>query len=284
MEDKRLERVFDQVRLSPEREKAMLADLLTEQKEDSSMKQTNNRRRIPAAALAAAVLAVVLAGSALAVEYLGKVNVTRAGDGYSLEANVKNIPLSSLSAEVLERGKAVSGPTEVIPFDSWEEAEAFLGLEIADNAKLDQMEKGQRGISLGQSDETVVAPCLIMLHYQNSLPYEIDLNTNYREGEFSVSEKIVLMLEDPTWEGERSYNLINPLTKTGSVETYVTPSGMEVTIMENHTSFRADWTVTTFDAEFILNGAVFTVSTGVNEGETCESALAALKEVLDAYE
>lgn len=284
MEDKRLKRVFDQVKLSPKREEAMLADLLAEQKEDSSMKQTNNRRRLPAAALTAAVLAVVLAGTALAVEYFGKVNVTRAGEGYNLEANVKNIPLSSLSAEVLERGKAVSGPTEVIPFDSWEEAEAFLGLEIADNAKLDQMEKGQRGISLGQSDETVVAPCLIMLHYQNSLPYEIDLNTNYREGEFSVSEKIVLMLEDPTWEGERSYNLIDPLTKTGNVETYVTPSGMDVTIMENHTSFRADWTVTTFDAEFILNGAVFTVSTGVNEGETCESALAALKEVLDAYE
>ena len=284
MEDKKLNRVFDRVRLSQEREDAILADLLNAKKEVSGMKQMNSKRRIPAAALAAAALVVILAGSALAVEYFGKVNVTRAGEGYNLEANVKNIPLSSLSAEVLERGKAVNGPTEVIPLDSWEEAEAFLGLEIADNAKLDQMEKGQRGISLGQSDETVVAPCLIMLHYQNSLPYEIDLNTNYREGEFSISEEIVLMLKDPAWEGERSYNLINPLTKTGNVETYVTPSGMEVTIMENHTSFRADWTVTTFDAEFILNGAVFTVSTGVNEGEPCEPALAALKEVLDAYE
>lgn len=52
MEDKRLKRVFDQVKLSPEREEAMLADLLNEKKEVSGMKQTNSRHRIPAAATA----------------------------------------------------------------------------------------------------------------------------------------------------------------------------------------------------------------------------------------
>ena len=42
MEDKRLVRMFDQVKLSREREEAMLADLLREKKEVSSMKDTGN--------------------------------------------------------------------------------------------------------------------------------------------------------------------------------------------------------------------------------------------------
>ena len=280
MEDKRLNRVFDRVKLSPEREEAMLADLLSEKKEVSSMKKN---RRIPAAALAAAVLVIVLTGTALAVEYFGRVNVAFLKDGYSLEANAQNILLSSLSEEVLQRGKTADG-AEVLPFDSWEEAEAFLGLEIADNTRLNQMEKGLWGISLSEKEPPVFAPCLVMLRYQNSLPYEITVNTNYSDGDFSAAEQIVLLIEDPTWEGERSYNLLNPVAGTSGAETYVTPSGMEVTIITSHPTFREDWTVTKYEAEFILNGAFFTVSTSVNEGESCELALAALKEILDAYE
>lgn len=281
MKDKGLARVLDQVKLAPEREKAILADLLSEKREALSMKQTN-RRRILAAALVAALVAA-LAGTALAVEYFERVNVAYVGEGYSLEANAKNIPLSNLSEEVLQRGKAAGNSAEIMSFDSWTEAETFLGLEIADNVRLDQMEKGLWGMSLSEGPP-VFAPCLVLLRYQNSLPYEIDLHTNYCEEDISISERIVLMLEDPTWEEERSYNLLNPLAGTSDFETYVTPSGMEVTIITSHPSFREDWTVTQYEAEFILNGAFFTVSTKVNEGEPTEPALAALKKILDAYE
>lgn len=68
MEDKRLKRVFDQVKFSREREEAMLADLLTEKEEVSSMKQ-KNRRRIPAAVLVAAALVIALAGTAFAAVF-----------------------------------------------------------------------------------------------------------------------------------------------------------------------------------------------------------------------
>ena len=64
MERQKLNRVFNQVKLSQAREETMLADLLNGKKEVSSMKQTN-RRRIPAAALAAAVLVIALTGTAL---------------------------------------------------------------------------------------------------------------------------------------------------------------------------------------------------------------------------
>ena len=142
MEDKRLKRVFDQVKLSPEREETMLADLLAEQKEDT-MKQ-KNRRRIPAAAIAAAVLVAVLAGTAMA--YFSRVTVAPYGDegGYSVRAETGNVPLSELSEDVLQRAAEASVSGELLPFQSWEEAEEYLGLDIADNARLEQMEKSLR--------------------------------------------------------------------------------------------------------------------------------------------
>ena len=270
--------MFDEVHAS----ERLRTEVMNMKRAENGSERT--RRRVPAAALIAAALVVVLAGTALAVEYFGRVNVSRMGEGYSLEANAKNIPLSSLSEEVLQRGKTADSSAEVLSFDSWEEAETYLGLEIADNVRLDRMEKGLWGMSLGETDPPVFAPCLAMLRYQDSLPYEIDLHTSYCEGDLSISEEAVLMLEDPTWEGERMYNFLNPMAGTSGVETYVTPSGMEVTIITSHPSFREDWTVTMYEAEFILNGAVFTVSTKVNEGEPCEPALTVLKEVLDAYE
>jgi len=113
MEDKRLKRVFDQVKLSREREEAMLADLLNEKKEVSGMKQTKSRRRIPAAALVAAVLVAVLAGSAIAVGHFGQVDVVpreqdihgNAGSSYNVYGNYDRIQAESLSEEVWAYGK-----------------------------------------------------------------------------------------------------------------------------------------------------------------------------------
>lgn len=83
MEDKKLARVFDRVKLSPEREEAMLADLLREKKEASDMKNTENRKhRMPAAALVAAALVVVLAGTAVAAGYSGRLDVTPVGGDF----------------------------------------------------------------------------------------------------------------------------------------------------------------------------------------------------------
>lgn len=69
MKNKRIVRVFDQVMIDPERENLMLAELLREEKEIADMSE-NRKRRVPTAALAAAVLvAVVLAGTALAAAF-----------------------------------------------------------------------------------------------------------------------------------------------------------------------------------------------------------------------
>ena len=105
MEDQKLNRVFDRVKLSRSREEAMLADLLREEKEVANMKNTR-KRRLPAAALAAAVLIVVFAGTALAGGYFGRLDVSPVGgdykNGYHVQGAYQNILRESLS-EVARR-------------------------------------------------------------------------------------------------------------------------------------------------------------------------------------
>ena len=138
MEDKRLKRVFDRVRLSPEREEAILEELL----EDRRAERRGGRYR--AAALAAAVLAVVLAGTALAAEIIGRVQAELIGpneagistEGCRLIVNAAPLPLEELSEEALE-GFAGSGEAYATwYFNSWAEAADFLGLELPRNAMI----------------------------------------------------------------------------------------------------------------------------------------------------
>lgn len=282
MEDKRLKRVFDQVKLSPEREETMLADLLAEQKEDT-MKQ-KNRRRIPAAAIAAAVLVAVLAGTAMA--YFSRVTVAPYGDegGYSVRAETGNVPLSELSEDVLQRAAEASVSGELLPFQSWEEAEEYLGLDIADNARLEQMEKGLWGIDLDEGQGPVVAPCITDLRYSNGLPDTITLTASYVEGDYSVKEEAVLMVEDPGFDANRAYNFANPMAELHSTEAYVTPSGVEAVIITSRVVFREDFVRMEYTAQFVLHQASFSVRISVDEGKSGGGALTLLKEILDSYE
>lgn len=283
MEDKRLKRVFDQVKLSREREEAMLADLLNEKKEVSGMKQMN-RRRIPAAAFVAAVLVIALAGTALA--YFSRVTVAPYGDegGYSVRAETGNVPLSELSEDVLQRAAEASVSGELLPFQSWEEAEEYLGLDIADNARLEQMEKSLRAMSLGEDDSPVLAPCLLLLWYYGSgRPDTIDLSACYEEGDYAVNVEAVLLVEDPDFDWERSYHFANAGAEMSGAEQYVTPGGLETTIVTSRETFREDAVFTKCEAEFVLGRASFRVWISVPDGDSVEGAESLLKEVLDAY-
>ena len=283
MEDKRLKRVFDQVKLSREREEAMLADLLNEKKEVSGMKQMN-RRRIPAAAFVAAVLVIALAGTALA--YFSRVTVAPYGDegGYSVRAETGNVPLSDLSEDVLQRAAEASVSGELLPFQSWEEAEEYLGLDIADNARLEQMEKSMRAMSLGEDDSPVLAPCLLLLWYYGSgRPDTIDLSACYEEGDYAVNVEAVLLVEDPDFDWERSYHFANAGAEMSGAEQYVTPGGLETTIVTSRETFREDAVFTKCEAEFVLGRASFRVWISVPDGDSVEGPESLLKEVLDAY-
>ena len=240
MENKKLNRVFDQVKLSREREEAMLADLLNEKKEVSSMKQTNSRRRIPAAALVAAVLVIALAGTAVAASYFGRLDVLPAESGYENGYHIwgayQNIPPERLSKELLEYASLTDGGEEgKWTFDSWSEAEEFLGLELADNALLEAMphEKWEPHCEycLGPKD---VGRCTVETHFSLGLPDVISLSAGYFEDEyadFCVNVFAYLRVKGAGKE-DIPFGLGSEMNlKNAEAEEYVTPSGLKITII-----------------------------------------------------
>lgn len=268
---KEYKETFDGVHAS----QRLKTEVLNMKREESATK----KRKAPAAALAAAILVITLAGTALA--YMSRVTVAPYGDGYRVQAEAGSIPLSSLPEDILQRAASATDIADILPFQSWDEAEAYLGLEIADNARLDQMGRHKYGMSLGENGKSVVAPCLIWLDFCEALPSCIRLDASYQEENFSVVEEAVLLVDNPALEKDRSYWYGKPSSELTAAEWYVTPSGMETTIV---TSQSADGNHMKCEANFILNQAFFRVRIGIGEEESREEALALLKEILDAYE
>ena len=306
MEDKRLVRVFDQVKLSPEREDAMLADLLCEKKEVSSMKDTGNRSRIiPAAALAAAILVMVLAGTALAEGYFGRLDVSPVDGGYENGYNVRgayqNIAPERLSEEVLERAAQMGKGYEEFIFSSWSEAEEFLGLEIADNAVLEEMARSGWEPSLPEgeppheheSHATLedAGRCTVCMNYSLGLPDVIHLYTQYWGDDFEGCPMGLVVSAFMRVKGEGHED--RPLTLGNSngqteVEKYVTPSGMEAAIFTGGYDVVSEAHGTTYrqpsySVYFTMNDTMFWLETAFSE-ENADTVLSGLKEVLDAFE
>ena len=297
MEDKKLNRVFDRVKLSREREEAMLADLLCEKKEVSSMKNAGSRRRIiPAAALVAAVLVAVLAGTAVAQMSSGRLEVSPIGgdyeNGYNVRGAYQNIPLERLSEELLECAAQTGGGSEELVLGSWSEAEEFIGVEVANNPMLEEMAQSEWE-PLHECDATPedMRRCTVRVSCCLGLPNIIWLHADYfgdyfEEGPFGVNVSAFIPVKTPG-HSDRPYTLTNKSGKTISIEDYVTPSGMEVAI------FTREGTVRTLDgssfqqlyyaAYFTINSALFEVDTSFNE-ENADTSLHLLKQVLDAYE
>lgn len=296
MEDNRLKRVFDQVKLSPEREGAMLADLLHEKKEVSSMKQTT-KRRIPAAALVAAALVAVLAGTAVAVGYSGRLDVTPVdGDfenGYNVRGAYQNIPPERLSTELLERAERIGGGSEELIFGSWSEAEEFIGLEIADNPMLEEMAQSEwTPLHDGDATPEDMRRCTAHMSYSMGLPNKIWLHADYfgdyfEEGTFGVNV-LAYMCVKAEGRNDRPFTVGHTNGQNLEVEEYTTPSGLEVTIVSGEYPCVRAYDGATFQqhaymAYFSLRSVMFELWTNYNE-DTAESSLRLLKQVLDAYE
>ena len=297
MKDKELVRVLDQVKLSREREDAMLADLLRGEKEAASMKE-NRKHRIPAAALAAAVLVIIFAGTALAAEYFGKVriefvdHIIGAKDGYFAIGPGGAIPADSLSEEVL--ALCANGGDACLPFDSWSEAEAYLGIELADNAVLDQLVKTY-GVQYEKTTKTgrLVkrrTQCLLTISANNDLhlPKRIKLDSSYSKGNCSVFEYVQLLTD--AVEEDYKTGLGSAFHEEPAFQDYVTPSGLEVTICSDVIRIRKDLVYTEYLAYFVKNGAFFTVHLTSDQNWRADvngkyhDPWDTLIEILDAYE
>lgn len=269
---------------------------------------TQSKRSVPAAALIAAVLVAALAGTALAVEYFGRVDV-EIGEflgthkkGYNVYMPEERIPVGWLSDEVLAAAPGAGASRYVkLPFDSWSDAEAFLGLEVADNAELEQMwkrrlvyETYRPGASLAQAQKK--SPCLVSIVYSpQQLPENISIRTCYQKNNCFITESAAMITDCATDYYKEIIGISVPMQNGAEFQEYVTPSGMEVTIYKAVTSDsrqnNREYDSTQYNAHFVKNGALFTLSLYSDEAYQIgrESVVfydpwETLIEILDAYE
>lgn len=254
-----------------------------------SAESRNTAHRVPAAALIAAVLVVALAGTAVAAEHFGWLRQLRPVEseelynattraGYQTEFAYDRIPAESLSPEALAWISSVPG-TEERPFDSqsfdtWQDVENFLGLELADNALLEGM--GRKDSSFGYGEVYSSGPCLVTSEGLKGLTAVM---SRYQDGEYEIMQTALLQFACAGQE-ERPASISLRTEGMGSfrTETCQTAGGLEAVLLIEESAADVE---TSIHASFLQGGTLFQVCV---KGGGAEGAMSELKTILDAYE
>ena len=116
--------------------------------------------------LVAAVVCMALVGMAVAAKspelLLFWENKPDIGDGYSVQYTVEFLPADTFSPEVAALA-AAEEPNHHKYFDTWDEMEQFIGLDLADNPVLDEAEPGSLGTQPWDMDHTEQGTTHILL-------------------------------------------------------------------------------------------------------------------------
>lgn len=136
-----LNRMFNALTPAPEREKALLEELL--QSDARRERSVKNWKRITVCVAVAALLMVCTVGAAAGASFFNtkKTEITEQSVGFfSVSAEIAYVPVDSLSDKI----KALDGKGEEgnpfqnhTYFDSWEDVEEFVGLDLMNNPVLD---------------------------------------------------------------------------------------------------------------------------------------------------
>lgn len=272
----------------------------------SEQERTKKTRPLPVrVALAAACICALLVTAAIAAEGLGfdfvKIFNTKETEETDLDymvdgSGVKHIPLSAFSPEV----QALKGQYEdtddgyvssvELAFDSWEEAEEYLGYEIMDNPVLAQGTYDPISF-LSKEGDRLTGNCLVQIVFADDGEISLifvtsKINLPATSHDYRVT--VILYVRHPLVEPSddpivgHKYNG-NSWTVEGA-EDYLTPDGLETVIVNvgNDGSECLD-EGRQYDAHFFLRGLRFYVETGYR-AEDQATALPELKEVLDAFE
>lgn len=231
------------------------------------------------------------------------VNLKDYGSGERVEAStlyevdgsgLSNIPLRELSPairEIQEQYKDEDWHTENVGFDSWAEAEEFLGRELADNAVLDRMEYGKRFVE--PKEDWQRKACSVGAFIRYGEISSVDVVAEYlmpiSQGGTSVSTGISVRADLYIGEELPFYPTFG-FMDTGywaaeGQEGYLTANGLETVIIslkqvrDGNVTQRGE-----YHAFFFLRGVRFRVETNYWGPEEQETVLAGLKQVLDAFE
>lgn len=208
--------------------------------------------------------------------------------------NVKNIPLRELSPaiqEIQEQYKDEDWYTEQVSFDSWTEAEEFVGREISDNAVLEEAEYELSTIWKDR-EPYQEGNCIVGAFIKYGKLDSVDLRAEYKlplpgteDGEYtSVSVRADLYIgKDLPLNPDFGY-IDNGYWTVEGQEDYLTSNGLETVILD--VKMVQDEQISEggqYHAFFFLRGVSFRVEVNYWGPEEQETVLTGLKEVLDNF-
>lgn len=208
--------------------------------------------------------------------------------------NAKNIPLSELSPaiqEIQEQYQDEDWYTEQLSFDSWAEAEKFLGREIADNAVLEGAEYKLSTI-WKDGEPYQEGNCIVGAFIKYRELSSVDVRARYQlpfpgpEGAENAVNTDVAVYAD-LFIGEElplcpDFGFIdNGHWTVEDQKSYLTANGLEAVIIN------VKWNTGhggQYHAFFFLRGIRFRVEVDYHGPEDQETVLVGLKQVLDGFE
>lgn len=271
----------------------------------SAAKRTRSKWSRPA--VIAACLCLVLAGTALAWnssalqinwggsdmdEWMNDLDVV-----YSIDWDLVYFPLDRISEEITGLAAEYQHSTAAWPFNSWDELEKYLGMDLFDNPVLDAADPGPQHSYAGMSGRAT--HILLLAHFGDKGLATVSADGSYvidgiwvrPETQFYTD----LMREDVESYAEQ-HGKPAPGMVTGGEnqevsmeEIYTTPSGLEVTITQNFYDGRDGWQSTQYLAHLSINGIRCNIVAGTYpvgyswEREDPVHTLEVLKEVLDGF-
>lgn len=254
--------------------------------------------RLPRAALIAACLCLALVGTAFAASVLsGRVQVvdsffSRRPDDvesgpksiadFTIEVDgVARIPQEAVSQEARDFCASSTRMPQTKEFDSWEEAEEFLGLKLPNNPVLDQTlpplfadpnRKNCKVTFYGRCD----APELVEIHTAYVMGGGRYVTVDRKNYVISLTASIYLGEEETITSG--SGHIFHEPAEEPAAETYVTPNGLQALILISQgTDGNLD-----IRTEFVLDGVHFRLFSGGYQRDA-DQMVADIKDVLDAY-
>lgn len=209
------------------------------------------------------------------------------------------IPLENISQQARDYASSFLSLPQYKNFDSWAEAEEFLGVHLAGNPVLEQAKLWTQpadpevseddpdyqlpGVGARARANKEARSCAVGFHGRADSPDRIELYSVYeledRDGNPFNLGVIANIYTAALGERVIQYQYVNQAAAT---ENYVTPSGLQTAII---TTYGIESGYTYYNVQFSLHGADYIMSAFYLEGGDAGSAvLPVIKEVLDAYQ
>lgn len=291
---------LDSLRFSGGAKERMVNDLM-EQREQTPVKRRGVR--FLRVGLIAAAVCLALVGTAVAAQVFEvrvdlQTNPDHPGNNYTVTGGIAFFPADSFPQQVHD--VVALHETTGKNFKSWAELEEFLGRDLPNSTALDSAEPGPQARVSGSERGTNI---LLYVHTADQGLVSIGARGHYlldgiwvQQSADLYTDKMEQNYKEYGQEGETFDGGIVMLYEEGATmteETYTTPGGLTVTIVEVESAPDAVRPTTEYNAHFSINGIQYKVSaTFYSVGMTTDEAAAkddpahtleVLKQVLDGF-